>query len=114
MNGFVAASRIADASATSASRSIAALACYRCQRLRQTESSGVERLADNRAFDPAAHQRGDGAQIVETGHTTGGDHRGVGALGNRAKQAEVGPRQRAILGDIGDDKSRTPFAVKAF
>src|SRR5277367_5711676 len=113
-NCLVVASRIADASATSATRSIAALACYRCQRLRQTESSGVERLADNRALDTVAGQRGDGTQIIEAGHATGGDHRGVGALGDRAQQAEVRPGQGAVLGYIGDDESRTPFAVKAF
>src|ERR1700728_716765 len=114
MNGFAAASRIADASATSASRSIAALSCYRGECLRQTESSGVERLADNRTLDATAGQGGDSAQIVEARHAAGRDHRDVGALSDRAKQFEVGPGQRAVLGDIGDDEPRTSFAVKAF
>src|SRR6202048_4476692 len=114
MNGSVAASRIADASPPSPPRSIAGLPCHRCQRLRQSESSGVERLAHDCALDPAARQRGYGAQIVEAEYTAGGDHGGVGALADRAQQVEIGSGQRTVLGDIGHDEPRTPFAVKAF
>ena len=90
-NGFAATSRIADASATSASRSIAALARHRGQRLRQSESSGVERLADDRALDAAAGQRRDRAQIVEARHAAGGDHRNIGALGDARSKSRLGP-----------------------
>src|SRR3984885_10689833 len=112
--GFAATSRIADASATSSSRSIAALSRHRCQRLRQSKSSGVERLADDRTLHAAAGQRRDGTQIVEARHTTGGDHRNIGALGDGAQQVEIGSGQGAVFGDIGDDETRTAFAVKAF
>src|SRR3984957_21267547 len=112
--GFAATSRIADASAPSPSRSIAALPRHRGQRLRQSESSGVERLADDRAFHAAAGQRPDGTQIVETRHATGGDHRNIGALGDGAQQVEIGSGQGAVFSDVGDDEPRTAFAIKAF
>src|SRR5215218_9537932 len=119
MNGRAAASRMAAASDTSASRSVSSSAIgvllrYRGQRLRQRESSRVQRLPDDRAFDAAVDQRCDSAKVIQAGNSAGGNHRGVGALGDLGEQFEVGTVQRAVLGDIGDDESRTVFAVKAF
>src|SRR5438445_12023235 len=118
MNGRAAASRMAAASATRASRSVSSSAIgvllrYRGQRLRQRESSCVQRLSDDRAFDAAVGQRGDGAKVVQAGDPAGCDQRSVGALGDLAEQFEVGAVQRAVLGDIGDDESWGSLAVKA-
>src|SRR5690348_942743 len=77
MNGTAAASRMAAASYTSASRSVSSSAIggllrYRGQRLRQRESSGVQRLSDDRTFYAAVDQGGDGAKVVQAGYSAGG------------------------------------------
>src|SRR5690242_14939750 len=71
--GVAAASRITDASATSPRRSasstaIPGLPTHRGERLGKGETSGVERLSDERTLHACVGQRGDGAQIVEAGH----------------------------------------------
>src|ERR1700694_2631945 len=119
MNGLAAASRITAASETRASRSavssaIAFLLSYRGQRLRQRESPGIERLADDGALNTAFRECGDGPQVVEARDAAGGDHRRIGALGDIAQQVEVGSGQRAVLGDVGDHEARTSLAVKTF
>src|SRR5215208_1160201 len=119
MNGLAAASRTSAASETNASRSVSfsaidVLLRHRGQRLRQRESSGVQRLPDDGTFDAAVDQRADGAQVIQAGDPAGGDHRRVGALGDLGEQLEVGTVQRAVLGDVCDDEARTSFAVKTF
>src|SRR5467141_1969666 len=71
-NGLAAASRIAAACATRASRSVSSSAIevllrYRGQRLRQRETSGIQRLPDDGAFDAAVDQGGDRAKVVDAG-----------------------------------------------
>src|SRR5271166_604347 len=113
-NGTVAVSRIADASATNASRSIAGLLSHRGQRLRQGEPTGVEGLAHDGALDAAAGESGNRAQVVQAGHAARRDHRGFGAIGDTSQQVKIRATQGAVLADIGDDEPRTSLAVKAF
>src|SRR3954447_7292163 len=111
--GSTASSRTADAAAASAAKSMTPLLSDRVERLRQREPPGVERLAHDRAFDPLAGQCCDGAQVVETRDTAGGDHRRLGPLGDPGQQVQVGPAQGAVLGDVGDDVPGASFGVEA-
>lgn len=63
------------------------------------------------ALDAAVRESRNGAQVIEAGHTSGRDHRGVGAVGNTGQQVQIGAAQGAVLGDIGHDEPRTSFTV---
>src|SRR5258705_13984737 len=79
--GLAAASRIAAACATRASRSVSssaieALLRHRGKRLRQRETSGVQRLPDDGTFDAAVDERGDRAKVIDAWDASRRDHTG--------------------------------------